>query len=100
MNYLSLPLVEQLLPIIIPGLVALLVRFWAHLPKWTIPWIAVPCLGLAGQALSAWSESSSPDPVTGVLLGGLALAVHNLLTKAKDAALAMKNLDPVPKMGD
>lgn len=102
MDYFSLPLIEQLLPILIPVAVAGLVKlFKGHrVPKWVVPTVIVPALGIVGQSVSAQIAAGEMDPVRGLVLAGLAIAIREVTNKIRKAGQSVYEGDKVDKMGE
>lgn len=96
----SLSFAEQLLPFFLPALVALVKRVFRRLPKWTVPMIVLPSLGMVGQWLAAAAQGAAADPVTGLLLAAAAVLVRESADQLKKAALAVAQGDPLPRVGD
>lgn len=99
MDYESLPLLEKALPFLIPPMVAFFLKVFERLPKWVVPTIVVPGLGIAGQSLSAMMESSAVDPLQGVVYGALAILIREISSKLIKAGQSIKEGERVPTMG-
>lgn len=96
----KLSLLEQLLPLILPVLVAGVVRFFQRLPKWAIPVIVLPGLGMAGQWIAAAMQGTDANPVAGLLLAAAAMFVREVTNQLGQAGRAMTRGERVPRVGD
>lgn len=99
-EYFNLPLFEQLLPILIPPVVVFLMKVFDRMPKWVIPTLIVPGLGVAGQWMSTMLSSGDLDPIKGLIYGALAILIREVSNKLKKAGTAIKNGERVPRLGD
>lgn len=91
---------EQVIPIVVPVLVAGLLRAVNRLPKWTVPSLIVPGLGMAAQYLAHVGQGAELDPVAGILLGALGMAVRETWKQLTKAGSALVKQEPVPRFGE
>lgn len=97
----QLTLVEQLLPLIIPMLVALVTKWAPRLPKWTIPSLILPALAVGSQYLASLMQDGGEfSPLVGLLLGGAAILVREVQDQLRKMAGAMQHGEEVPRVGD
>ena len=92
-------LVQALIPILVPLLVDLAVQAVGRLPKWTVPVLLVPALGMAGQAVAALALEFQVDPLVGVVLGGVGLWIHEVRDQLQKAGHARRMGVSTPVMG-
>lgn len=101
MNLLELPLSEQALPFIIPMLVAGIIKLFRWLPKWTIPVLVLPVLGIASQSITALAAGGEISPLRGFELAALAMFVREISNQSRKALDAASSLGKrVPRVGD
>lgn len=99
-TYLSqLTLLEQLVPILVPLAVAGIKRVAIHLPKWAIPAVIVPALGVMGQAFASAATGADIDPILGVVLGGIGLFVREVADQIKAPVREIRDGEPAPRVG-
>lgn len=100
MNFDQLSLFEQLVPIVLPFLVTAVMKLFRRLPKWTIPAIVLPGLGVAAQWVASALEGGEASPLTGLMLAALALLIREVTNQLGKAASAMNDGTRVARVGD